>query len=494
MKKILTTLIAALLVVATLVGVLAVVANAYASSDRTSSIPDHLNLTPNSLGTITAQGRGLYDANGDRFEIKGINYGNLFIAEGWMTVNSMGAAYNDDGSFVRVNEEGIVEEYEEIYQDEMDTTLAERFTLEEIETLNDSFFDAYCTEADFKLIADTGLNTIRLPVYYRTFLTTSDRYSLTDEQLCAMDFDEIELVFDKVDLFMEYAKKYDLKVILDMHGVMGGQSGYEHCGTRECDFWYTEEYIEFMCNLWGAIAEHYVTERDDLASTILAFDLANEPVNRAELTTSRLQWDVMDRMYDAIREVDDCHVISIEGVWYPISLPGPEEYGWENVLYQYHFYNWNHDKGVPNELFYSLMFALYMVSDYDVPKLIGEFNFFGNEAAWSKYLAKYDDLGWGWTIWSYKIVSVGWWDSSWGLVVNKLNIKNDPDTAIDDYELKLDLRTASYDEIMAVWSAEQTQYDGQDGAYKLYSDGMLYRVFKTYFGESFKIDTDEVSD
>ena len=142
MKKILTTLIAALLVVATLVGVLAVVANAYASSDRTSSIPDHLNLTPNSLGTITAQGRGLYEANGDRFEIKGINYGNLFIAEGWMTVNSMGAAYNDDGSFVRVNEEGIVEEYDEIYQDEMDATLAERFTLEEIETLNDAFFDA----------------------------------------------------------------------------------------------------------------------------------------------------------------------------------------------------------------------------------------------------------------------------------------------------------------------------------------------------------------
>ena len=77
---------------------------------------------------------------------------------------------------------------------------------------------------------------------------------------------------------------------------------------------------------------------------------------------------------------------------------------------------------------------------------------------------------------------------------NKLNIKNDSDTAIDDYELKLDLRTATYDEIMAIWSAEQTQYDGQDGAYKLYSDGMLYRVFKTYFGDSFKIDKDEVSD
>ena len=106
----------------------------------------------------------------------------------------------------------------------------------------------------------------------------------------------------------------------------------------------------------------------------------------------------------------------------------------------------------------------------------------------------YDDLGWGWTIWSYKIVSVGWWDTSWGLVVNKLNIQNDVEnTPIEDYKLKLDLRTASYDEIMEVWSNEHTQYDGQEGAYKLYRDGMLYSVLKDYFGEEFEVNTREVA-
>ena len=488
MKKLLTGLVSMLLVVVILAGSLIVYGNLYVSKQHNSDTPSHVDIEANEFGTVTAVGRGLYDENGDRFEIKGINFGNLFIAEGWMTVNSVGPLLNDDGSFVKVNEEGIVEEYEEIYQEEMDKILADRvangdFTQEQLDELNEAFFYAYCTEADFQLIKDTGLNTIRLPMYYRNFMEgPDDALTMRDD------------AFEKLDYFLELAKKYGLKVIVDMHGVVGGQSGYEHCGTRDMDFWENETYIQSMCDLWRNIASYYVTERPDLASTILAYDLVNEPTKRTDIGTGPLQWQVMDRLYDAIREVDQHHVISIEGVWYPISLPSPEKYGWENVLYQYHFYNWNAGNGIPNELFYSLMYILYSMSDYDVPKFIGEFNFFGDEASWSKYLAQYDELGWGWTIWSYKIVSVGWWDSSWGLVVNKLNIQNDADTPIEDYKLKLDLRTASYEEIMEVWSNEQTNYAGQDGAYKLYHDGTLYNVFKEYFGEDFKIDESQLHD
>ena len=45
---------------------------------------------------------------------------------------------------------------------------------------------------------------------------------------------------------------------------------------------------------------------------------------------------------------------------------------------------------------------------------------------------------------------------------------------------------------MSVWSAECTKYDGQDGAYKIYSDGALYNVLKDYFDEDFKVDVDEI--
>ena len=465
---------------------LALAGNAYVAKQSADDTPAHVELTPNAYGTVVAVDRGLYDANGNRFDIKGINFGNLFIAEGWMTVNSIGALYNKDGSFQSVNEQGVVEAYEEIFQEEFDQILAERvangdFTEEQLNELLDAFFYAYCTEADFKLISDTGLNTIRLPMYYRNFMEGPDDALTMRED-----------AFEKLDYFLELAQKYNLKVIIDMHGVVGGQSGFEHSGTRDIDFWENETYIESMCQLWKNIASYYVNDRPDLAATILAYDLVNEPTSRHEFGTGKLQWQVLDRLYEAIREVDTHHVISIEGVWYPISLPNPEKYGWENVLYQYHFYNWNHDKGISNKLFYTLMNTMYMFTDYDVPKFVGEFNFFGNKEAWDTYLHQYDELGWGWTIWSYKIVSVGWWDNSWGLVVHKMFLENPADTPIEDYKLKLDIRTASFEEIMELWSHEQTKYAGQEGVYKIYEDGTLYLVLKDYFGDKCKIDTSEI--
>ena len=469
MKKVLIAILIVILAVLLVAGGVLLWGYLYTANYDKFDAPQHVEIEPNEYNTVTAVGRGLYDENGDRFDIKGINFGNLFIAEGWMTVNSIGALYNKDGSFKKVNEQGIVEEYEEIFQEEMDNILAERFTEEELKALNDAYFYSYCTEADFKLISDMGLNTIRLPMYYRNFMEGAD-------EALTMRAD----AFEKLDYFLELAKKYGLKVIVDMHGVVGGQSGYEHSGTRDIDFWDNETYIQSMCDLWHNIALHYVNDRPDLASTILAYDLVNEPTNRHEIGTGPKQWAVMDRMYDAIREVDTHHVISIEGVWYTCSLPSPERYGWENVLYQYHFYNWN-NKIIKNWMFYDLQFALLSIADHDVPKFVGEFSFFDDTGAWEKYLNKYDELGWGWTIWSYKIVSVGWWDSSWGVAVNRLNLKNEQGTPIEDYQLKLDLRTATYDEIMAEWSNQRTEYADQEGTYKIYDDGVLYKVIKAYF-------------
>jgi hypothetical protein len=245
-----------------------------------------------------------------------------------------------------------------------------------------------------------------------------------------------------------------------------------------------------MCTLWQNIALHYVNDRPDLASTIVAYDLVNEPTKRTEAGTGKLQWDVMDRLYDAIREVDKHHVISIEGVWYPNSLPSPEKYGWENVLYQYHFYNWDW-MGTPDWLFYAFQYAQLSVTDYDVPKFVGEFNFFGNEDTWHEYLGAYDQTGLGWTIWSYKIVSVGWWDTSWGMCVNRMKLDNKGVEDQADFQLKLDLRTASYDEIYEAWSNQATdttpdvieEEEGRYGVYRFNDDSQTVRVIKEYFAK-----------
>lgn len=420
-----------------------------------NNLSKKVEVTHKKIETYKAIDKGIYDLEGNLFQIQGINYGNLLIQEGWMSVNSLGPKLNEDGSYAKINSEGVIEEYEEVYQEELDLALKNNPNLnqEKINELWSIYYKSYCQEIDFQNIKEIGLNTIRLPMYYRNFLEGEDDQLVLKEN-----------AFEFIDYFLENAKKYDLKVILDMHGVVGGQSGNEHSGTRRTEFWTNEVYQKEMCDLWKNIASYYLNERKDLASTILAYDLINEPALDKKVTTKR-EWDVMDKMYKAIREVDEDHIIAIEGCWYFDSLPDPKKYNWENVMYEFHLYNWDNAK-VSNDMYHTLHFFKWMTTNYDVPIYIGEFNFFDKKDEWVKWLNEYDERGLNWSIWSYKTISVGWWDMSWGIYVYKMNLR--------DEKLKLDVRTATYEEIKEVWSNQGTKETYKD-------TGVLKSVLEQHF-------------
>lgn len=420
-----------------------------------NNLSKKVEVTHKKIETYKAIDKGIYDLEGNLFQIQGINYGNLLIQEGWMSVNSLGPKLNEDGSYVKINSEGVIEEYEEVYQEELDLALKNNPNLnqEKINELWSIYYKSYCQEIDFQNIKEIGLNTIRLPMYYRNFLEGEDDKLVMKEN-----------AFEFIDYFLENAKKYDLKVILDMHGVVGGQSGNEHSGTRRTEFWTNEVYQKEMCDLWKNIASYYLNERKDLASTILAYDLINEPALDKKVTTKR-EWDVMDKMYKAIREVDEDHIIAIEGCWYFDSLPDPKKYNWENVMYEFHLYNWDNAK-VSNDMYHTLHFFKWMTTNYDVPIYIGEFNFFDKKDEWVKWLNEYDERGLNWSIWSYKTISVGWWDMSWGIYVYKMNLR--------DEKQKLDVRTATYEEIKEVWSNQGTKETYKD-------TGILKSVLEQHF-------------
>ena len=420
-----------------------------------NNLSKKVEVTHKKIETYKAIDKGIYDLEGNLFQIQGINYGNLLIQEGWMSVNSLGPKLNEDGSYVKINSEGVIEEYEEVYQEELDLALKNNPNLnqEKINELWSIYYKSYCQEIDFQNIKEIGLNTIRLPMYYRNFLEGEDDKLVLKEN-----------AFEFIDYFLENAKKYDLKVILDMHGVVGGQSGNEHSGTRRTEFWTNEVYQKEMCDLWKNIASYYLNERKDLASTILAYDLINEPALDKKETTKR-EWDVMDKMYKAIREVDEDHIIAIEGCWYFDSLPDPKKYNWENVMYEFHLYNWDNAK-VSNDVYHTLHFFKWMTTNYDVPIYIGEFNFFDKKDEWIKWLNEYDERGLNWSIWSYKTISVGWWDMSWGIYVYKMNLR--------DEKQKLDVRTATYEEIKEVWSNQGTKETYKD-------TGILKSILEQHF-------------
>ena len=453
-KKIIITTFSVLGIVLISFGLIANASYNFGKKDY-NNLSKKVEVTHKKIETYKAIDKGIYDLEGNLFQIQGINYGNLLIQEGWMSVNSLGPKLNEDGSYVKINSEGVIEEYEEVYQEELDLALKNNPNLnqEKINELWSIYYKSYCQEIDFQNIKEIGLNTIRLPMYYRNFLEGEDDKLVMKEN-----------AFEFIDYFLENAKKYDLKVILDMHGVVGGQSGNEHSGTRRTEFWTNEVYQKEMCDLWKNIASYYLNERKDLASTILAYDLINEPALDKKETTKR-EWDVMDKMYKAIREVDEDHIIAIEGCWYFDSLPDPKKYNWENVMYEFHLYNWDNEK-VSNDVYHTLHFYKWMTTNYDVPIYIGEFNFFDKKDEWIKWLNEYDERGLNWSIWSYKTISVGWWDMSWGIYVYKMNLR--------DEKQKLDVRTATYEEIKEVWSNQGTKETYKD-------TGVLKSVLEQHF-------------
>ena len=68
-----------------------------------------------------------------------------------------------------------------------------------------------------------------------------------------------------------------------------------------------------------------------------AYDTLNEPGEKAGTTSSK-HWAFYNQMYKTIRSVDPDHIIIMESCWGTANLPKPSDYGWSNVMYEYHHY------------------------------------------------------------------------------------------------------------------------------------------------------------
>jgi hypothetical protein len=312
---------------------------------------------------------------------------------------------NADGSYVKDDGDNI--QYPEFTEEEFRTALQSNPNLQgyDMDELLSYYYSCFFTEEDFRIIKeDLGLNTIRLPFYYLNIL--NEDLTLREE----------EEAFSYLDWFLEQAANHGLYVILDLHGAPGSQSGYEHSGsaTREANLWNSEENVAATVALWGYVAKHYTYTRPDLGAWIATYDLLNEPTYTYKGVTNRQCWDVFDKIYDAIRANGDQHVVTFCCCWDFAALPDPAQYQWENVQYQYHWYNWRNDL-LPYDLFFAYQDLSNIGRDYDVPVLIGEFTAFEDVDAWEKMLGLYDERLYSWTIWNYKTTVTGWWPSSWGV-------------------------------------------------------------------------------
>jgi aryl-phospho-beta-D-glucosidase BglC (GH1 family) len=355
--------------------------------------------------------KDIVDDTGAVVSLRGVNAGGWLVPEEWMTPidlptqGAQGQSY--EGGFL-----------------EMVDVLEERFGREEAWNLLDVYWDNYWTEGDFDNIKALGMNVIRLPFGYFNLTGTT-----------ALTFDKNALDFTRLDWFVSECYAHDIYVILDLHAAYGSQNGQQHSGVLTAGMFGNTQNEDNTVSLWEAVAEHY---KDN--STVAGYDLLNEPAEEGK-TTGAMQYEFYDRLYDAIRTVDARHTIYMESCWETFNLPKPALYGFENVVYEYHNYQWNDsDSLISQQRFVDSKMIMYSILGHDAPTLIGEFTCFNNADSWAYTLDAYNEAGLSWTMWTYKILGT---DSPWGLFTG------DPARA--------DLVNDSKETITQKWQAITTQ-------------------------------------
>lgn len=395
----------------------------------------------NTTGLVQASGKSLYDADGNKLVLRGVNAGQILLQEGWMSPFALEPLKNEDGSYVKDGDNNI--QYPEFTEEEFREGIKVNPNLNtyDMEELMKIYWDAFFTEEDFRIIKeDLQMNTIRLPFYYLNIL--NEDLTLKSE----------EDAFAYLDWFMEEAAKNELYVVLDLHGAPGSQNGFEHSGRedRVAGLWTSEENVAATVELWKFISKHYTETKPELGKWIATYDILNEPTYEYNTITTKECWDVFDQIYDVIRANGDNHVVTMEGCWDFGKLPNPADYGWENVQYEYHWYNW-----WSNILPYDMLYAYYDLynigRDYDVPVYIGEFTLFEDKEQWADSLALFDRRNYSWTIWNYKSTVTGWWTTSWGVYTCQLK------AITENEDTKCNIATCTYEEYVETCEKVKTE-------------------------------------
>ena len=169
-------------------------------------------------------------------KIRGTNFGNGLVLEKWMKPDMF-----------------------EAYGAEDETWLARKMPAEEFAAHLKKHRDTYITEEDFKQVKEFGLNLVRLPVPYHVF---GDRPPMLG-------------CIEYVDKAMDWAEKYGLKILLDLHTVPGSQNGYDNGGiTGVCKWCKDPDEVEFALTVLERLAERYGTREG-----LFGIEVLNEPIS-----------------------------------------------------------------------------------------------------------------------------------------------------------------------------------------------------------------------
>lgn len=177
-------------------------------------------------------------------------------------------------------------------------------------------YDNFIKEEDFATIASWGLDHVRLPIDYE--LVEDDKGGYREDG------------FERIRKALEWAGKYNLNTVLDLHKTYGYSFDV---GYGESGFFDNEKYQERFYKLWEKIASEFGGYGD-----ALAFELLNEVTSKEYCDTwNRIAKECIRRIRAILPEVK-----ILVGGYYNNSivalkdLDAPYD---ENVVYNFHCYD-----------------------------------------------------------------------------------------------------------------------------------------------------------
>lgn len=181
------------------------------------------------------------------------------------------------------------------------------------------------TENDMRQQAEWGANMLRLAMSYTDIVTKDGKWN--------------EAAFAKVDEVVQWAKKYNQYVILDLHVAPGGQDPALYCDGGNNLIWKEKAKQELYFYIWRELAKRY--RRNPV---VAAYEVMNEPCTQRP--DPDLLVELNEKVVAEIRKVDPDKVIVISGDQWGNArdLKGEVKLDDGNILYTFHFY----EGGSPN--------------------------------------------------------------------------------------------------------------------------------------------------
>lgn len=323
-------------------------------------------------GFLKTEGQKIVNEKGENIVLRGLGIGGWMLQEGYMlkTSNFAGPQHQIKQKIADlIGEEG-----------------------------KDEFYKAYLkngfTKADVDSLAKWGFNSVRLPMHYDLYTLPIEKEPIKGQQTW------LEEGFKMTDDVLQWCKDNKMYLILDLHAAPGGQGNDANISDYDKtkpNLWDNEYNQQKTIELWKKLAERYKDE-----AWIGGYDLINEPninftgsnPNGTDEQFNIPLWKLQQEITDAIRKIDQKHIIFWEGNGWGNNYNGLTEIKDNNIVLSFHKY-WNdNNQG-------ALQGIINLREKFNVPIWLGETG--ENSNVWFTQLIRLlDQNNIGWAFWPMK--------------------------------------------------------------------------------------------